>query len=258
MGALLGDKRMLEATNMAGNDEVLRDPWHVEGLTRNHVKKACTPKLYGSGQAVHTLWTKAKLSYTLADLDLMNKELKFGMFGTANKFKDFIINNCNPRSEMKVRVWNDTFDIKCNRHQRIGEVAVKYDLFDSESGGIRRITHMKTKSIPDLVAFRRYFVTLLIHCLDSQVANTVAGKCFDKYGFCIDIHDAFIVSPMAAADVRMWYAEEMDKISAHRREILTNFFSSIGITGVAAEEWEAVMASVEPIGEFKCRGAVLK
>ena len=154
MGALLGDQRMLEATNMAGDENQLRDPWHLEGLSRNHVKKACTPKLYGSGQAVHTLWAKYKLEYTLDDLNLMNTEMKSGMFGTADKFKEFIINNCNPRPTMMVRVWNDTFEIKCNRHQRVGEVPMKYDLYDTETGRIRRITHMKTKAIPDLEGFR--------------------------------------------------------------------------------------------------------
>ena len=97
-----------------------------------------------------------------------------------------------------------------------------------------------------------------MHNLDGQVANTVSGKCFDKYGFCLDIHDAFIVSPMAAEDVRMWYAEEMDKIYANRKEILTNYFRSIGIKANAMPEWEALMATVDKIDSFKCRGAVLK
>lgn len=258
MGALLGDKRMLEATNMAGDDEQLRDPWHIDGLTRNHVKKACTPKLYGSGQTVHALWVNNKLDYTLEDLNLMNQEMKAGMFGTADKFKEFIINNCNPRETMTIRIWNDTFEIKCNRHTRVGEVPIHFDLYDTETQRIRRITHMKTKAIADLEGFRRYFVTLLIHNLDSQVANTVAGKCFDKYGFCMDIHDAFLVSPIAAADVRMWYAEEMDKIYVNRKEILSNYFSSIGVTAMSMKDWEAVNDSVFKIDEFKCRGAVLK
>lgn len=258
MGALLGDRRLLEATNMAGDEQTLRDPWHIDGLTRHHVKKACTPKLYGSGQAVHTLWTNAKLPYTLEDLTLMNKELKLGMFGTADKFKEFIINNCNPQPTMMVHIWNDKFEVSCNRYKRVGEIALKYDLYDTQSGGIRRITHVKTKAIPDLESFRTYFVTLLIHNLDGQVANTVSGKCFDKYGFCLDIHDAFIVSPMAAEDVRMWYAEEMDKIYANRKEILTNYFRSIGIKANAMPEWEALMATVDKIDSFKCRGAVLK
>jgi hypothetical protein len=258
IGCLLGDRRMLEATNMAGDETQLRDPWHIDGLTRNHVKKACTPKLYGSGQAVHTLWTNAKLPYTLEDLTLMNKELKLGMFGTADKFKEFIINNCNPQPTMMVHVWNNKFEVNCNRHKRVGEIALQYDLYDTESGGIRRITHVKTKAIPDLEAFRRFHVTGLVHCLDSIVADTVAGKCFDKYGFCLDIHDAFIVSPMAAEDVRMWYAEEMDKIYANRKEILTNYFRSIGIKANVMPEWEALMATVDKIDSFKCRGAVLK
>lgn len=249
---------MLEATNMTGPEGQLKDPWKLEGLTREQVKKAYTPKLYGSDKSVVELWEGYKLNYTIHDLQIANTELQNGMFGTANKFKEFIINNCKPQEEMEIVSWKDTFKVFCNRHKRVKKVAVKYDLFDTESGGIRQITHMKTKAVADLEGFRRYFVTCLVHNLDGQVANTVAGKCFDKYGFCLDIHDAFIVSPIAAADVRMWYAEEMDKIYANRKEILSNFFRSIGIGANAMPEWEAVMDSVVPVENFKCRGEVLK
>lgn len=95
--------------------------------------------------------------------------------------------------------------------------------------------------------------------MDSQVANTVAGKVYDKYGFCLDVHDAFIVSPVAAADVRRWYADEMDKIFANRKVILANYFNSIGVTSASLPAWEKVMAKVVPVSDdFKCRGEVLK
>ena len=258
IGALLGDRRMLEATNAAGDANQLRDPWHIEGLSRKHVKTACTPIMYGSSQPVHVLWKAAGLSYTLDQLKLMNHELQNGMFGTANKFKEFIINNCNPQPTMNIHTWNDKYEVTCNRHKRVGEIAVQYDLYDTESGGIRRITHVKTKAIPDLEGFRTYFPTCLIHGLDGQVMDTTAGKCFDKYGFALDIHDAIICSPMSAIDVRTWYPEEMDKIYANRKEILTNYFRSIGIKANAMPEWEALMATVDKIDSFKCRGAVLK
>lgn len=259
IGCLLGDVRMLEATNMAGPEDQLKDPWHLDGLTRKQVKTACTPKLYGSGKAVQELWVGNKVGYTLDQLALMNQELKKGMFGTADLFKEFIINNCEMKPVMDVHVWNDKFSIECNRYKRIGEATIKYDIYDSETGRIRRIAHTKTKAVPDLDAFKRFGPTCLVHCLDSQVADTVAGKCYVKYGFCIDIHDAFVVSPHAAADVRKWYSEEMGKIYKDRKAILSNFFSSLGIGARAMAEWEAVMSTVVPVNDdWTCRGTVLK
>lgn len=80
----------------------------------------------------------------------------------------------------------------------------------------------------------------------------------EKYGFCIDIHDAFLVSPIAAADVRKWYAECMDEIYENRTGILNNYFRSIGITSAAQAAWENLQKKVVPVTNFKCRGEVLK
>lgn len=98
-----------------------------------------------------------------------------------------------------------------------------------------------------------------MHNLDSQAADYVSGKTFDKYGFVLDIHDAYIVSPIAAADVRKWYGEFMESIHENRQEILEDYFKSIGITGTAMKEWDALQHKIEPVeGEFKCRPIVLK
>lgn len=84
-------------------------------------------------------------------------------------------------------------------------------------------------------------------------------KTTEKYGWAIPIHDAAVVSPAAAEDVRNWYAEELDYIHANRKDILKGFFKSIGIGAAAIEQWEAIKAKVVPFeGDFKCSGMALK
>lgn len=258
MGVLLGDKRLLEMVNATGDTDVLNDPWYIEGLSRNQVKKAATPMLYGSGKTPAELWKDNKISYDFKDVQVINDQLKNGALGAANAFKDFLINYCNPKSEMVVKIGKDVFEIKCNHYTRVGEVSVAYDLYDTDSGTIRRVVHTKTKKVPDLDRYKRYFATLLIHNLDSQVANTIAGKVYDKYGYCLDIHDAFIVSPVAAEDVRQWYAEEITKLFNNRQEILRNFFISIGVNSSAMVAWYELLDKVDPIEDFVCRKEVLK
>lgn len=162
VGVLLGDKRLLTMCNAAGDPEVLDDPWHLDGLTREKVKKVATPRLYGSSTSAPELWKKAKLDFDNNDVQLINKQLKHGALGIADQFKEFVINNCNPKPEMLVKIGKDTFTIRCNHYKRIGEVTVAYDLFDSDSKAVKRVKHTKTKSVPDLERFKLYFQTLLI------------------------------------------------------------------------------------------------
>ena len=259
VGALLGDRRLLTMCNAAGDPEVLDDPWHLDGLSRNHVKKVATPRLYGSSASAPELWKKAHLAYDNDMVQLINKELKSGPLGLADRFKEFIINNCNPRPEMRIKIWNDEFNITCNHYKRVGEVSVAYDLYDTESGAIRRVNHTKTKAIPDLEHFKLYFATLLIHNLDSQVADRVAKKVMAKYDWCIDIHDAIVCSPVAAEDCRLWYAEAMTELYENRTDILNNFFASIGIPAAAITQWKALMELVDPVeNDWVCRTEVLK
>lgn len=259
MGALLGDKRLLQATNSLVIDDQLNDPWKIDGLSRNAVKAAFMPRLYASSQPIASLWKKGKFEYTQAELKLANEENMSGMFGTADAFKEFVVRNCNPKEVMKVHINGESFEIRCNRWKQIGEVAVSYDLWDSDTQRIRRVTNTKTKKVADLEQFRRYFQTLLIHNLDSQVMNTVSGLVYNKYGFCIDIHDAMVIPPAAAADARRWYADEITLIFKNRKKILSEFFTSIGITAASREAWDRVMEGVVPVDEdFECSGWALK
>lgn len=81
----------------------------------------------------------------------------------------------------------------------------------------------------------------------------------DKYGWGIDIHDAFIVHPNAALDVRRWYTAELTKIYENRTSILTNYFASIGIGAEAQAQWNKVKELVQPVqGAFKANLMALK
>ena len=256
-GLLTGDKRLLDMTNVIG--DTLQDPWKLEGMPRMMLKKAATPMLYGSSQSCHQLWQDNGIEYTAEDIERYTKEMADGPFGVANLLKEFIINNAAPKAEMKVRIWNEEFGVSCNRYRNIGEKTKAYKIWDTIDKKYNIVLHTDTKKIPDLEQFKRYFMTLLVHNLDSQVANTVIGKVMDKYDWGIPIHDAFIVSPAAAADVRKWYAEELTKIYEDREEILVNFFKSIGITSAATSQWRDLMAKVQPVeGEFVANPMALK
>lgn len=255
-GALLGSEELLTMCNMAGDVETLNDPWHIDKLTREHVKTAATPKLYGSSATVMGLWEEADLEYSTEELAIMNRAFNKGAIGLADQFKEFVINNCNMKEEMHIKIWHDEFKVTCNHWKKVGDAPVIYDIYDTETGGIRRITHMKTKMIPDLDRFRTFTQTLLIHNLDGQVADTVAGKCYDKYGFCLDIHDAFVCSPVAATDVRGWYSKELTKLWCDRDAILKDYLTSIGI--VNFNKLNELMEIVDKITDFKCRPHVLK
>lgn len=242
LGVLLNDERLMSMTNVIG--DTLSDPWKFDGIPRTQFKHAATPMLYGSSRACHELWKDKKHDFTYAQVQAFNQELSSGALGLANAFKEFLITNCKPTEFMTLHVFNEQFRVECNRHTHVGEETKTYYLFDTIEAKLRKVHHTTTKSVPDLEQFRRYFVTALIHNLDSQAANYVVGKAFDKYGWVIDIHDAFIVCPEAAADIRAWYAEFMELVHANRDTILANYFTSIGIGAESQAAWDSVKAMI--------------
>lgn len=257
MGILLGDKRLMEMTNVIG--DTLEDPWKLEGMSRAMLKTAATPQLYGSSQACHTLWQDGGMNYTAEDVALYQEEMKDGAFGVANLLKEFIINNSAPKATMKVKIWNEEFEISCNRFRNVGEKTKAYKIWDSIDKQYNIVLHTDTKRVPDLEQFKRYFMTLLIHNLDSQVADTVSGKIAEKYGWIIPIHDAFLISPSAAEDCRRWYAEELEKIYRDRKQILRDYFKSIGITSAALDQWATLRSKIVPLdGDIEINPMALK
>ena len=160
---------------------------------------------------------------------------------------------------MTPTIMGETFTIECNRYKNVGDTTTKYDIYDTITHSVRRITHTSTRKEADLEQFRRYFVTLLIHNLDSQVANRVIAKVMHKYNWGIDIHDAFIIHPNAARDTRRWYASELTSIYHNRHTILSDYFQSIGIGAEAQAHWDRVMSLVQPVsGAFKANLMALK
>ncbi|MHB8098051.1 MAG: hypothetical protein ACYDD5_00495 [Sulfuricurvum sp.] len=256
IGALLGDERLLSMTNAHGTD--LTDPWEFPGIPRTQFKHAATPMLYGSSKPCHDLWQAKGHKYTLDQVKAFNAELSSGPLGLANAFKDFLITNCKPQAQMEVHLFNERFTIECNRFRNVGETTKVYAIYDTDNNAIRTIHHTDTVRVPDLEQFRRYFVTLAIHGLDSQVADKVMAKVMAKYSWGMDIHDAFIINPEAAEDTRLWYAAEIDNIYANRKTILANYFTSIGIGPEAQSKWNKVQSMVHPVTDFVCSPMTLK
>lgn len=242
MGILLNDKRLMEMTNVIG--DTLEDPWKLDGMPRKMLKTAATPMLYGSAKQAHELWQDAGIEYTPEHVKMYSDEMADGAFGVANLLKEFIINNASLKPEMEVKIWNDKFNVSCNRFRYVGDKTKAYKAWDSIDKRYNIVLHTDTVKVPDLDRFRRYTMTLLIHNLDSQVMNVVMEKAMEKYGWAIPIHDAALVSPAAAADVREWYAEELYKIWENRDVILKDYFKSIGITSAAKAQWDMLKSKV--------------
>jgi hypothetical protein len=258
IGLLLGDRRYIQRCNMLGDS--LQDAWAIEGIPNRKQAKTIMRQLYGSTMSPREMWNDMGIDYTHDEVIAFEKQLKDGELSAANAFKDFILNNVSPKAEMSIDIWGEPFTIKCNKWFNRGEVSIKYDLYDSRTGGIRRIIHTDTIKVPNLYAFRRFFVTLLIHHLDSRVADNTARVVFDTFNWVLPIHDAFILSPESADLAREVYANNLETIYRERNQILQEYFRSIGIPAKAIAEWKTiVMGKVEPLTEeFKCSKLVLK
>jgi len=251
-GALLNHLPFLEKTNCFGSE--LQDIWTVPGIPRKMFKDAATPMLYGSSQSVKALWVANKHSFTKEQLALANKELTKGTFSVAKLFKDFIIKNVKPKETMKVKIWGQEFTIKCNRYKHKGDYKVRYNIFDSASNKVKTIWHMHTQNVPDLEQFRRFFITLLIHSIDSVIMDYIC-----KFiNWIISIHDAAIVSPIDAQETRTLYCSQIDKIHNERQTILSEYFESIGIDSSSAMDWKRVREAILPAIDFKCQPMAMK
>lgn len=125
---------------------------------------------------------------------------------------------------MKVQIWNEIFTIRCNRFKFQQTVVKNYPIFTSNQNVIKNIKR-EVELVPDLQQFKRYFVTLLIHNLDSQIADNIAFHVKN----CIPIHDAFIAHPNNVKQAKELYTNKLRDIYDERNTILKNYFDSIGI-----------------------------
>ena len=251
-GALLNHLPFLEKTNCFGSE--LQDIWTVLGIPRKMFKDAATPMLYGSSQSVKALWVANKHTFTKEQLAIATKELTKGTFSVAKLFKDFIIKNVKPKETMRVKIWGQEFTIKCNRYKHKGDYKVRYNIFDSASNKVKTIWHMHTQNVPDLEQFRRFFVTCLIHSIDSVVMDCICRN----INWIIPIHDAAVISPIDAQETRTLYCSQIDKIHNERQTILSEYFESIGIDSSSAMDWKRVKEEIIPAIGFSCQPMALK
>lgn len=170
MGILTNNHEYLNKTNVIG--DILEDIWTIEGLDRNMVKKHFTRQIYGSTSTPKETLVELKIEHTQEDVNKLNKLAKEGIFSNACNFKDYIINNVNPRETMDIKIWNDEFYVKCNRFKWNITNQKIYFPYTSKQGLIKRIVR-NLNLTPDLNRFKRFFVTLLIFV-------TVGEKLSDK------------------------------------------------------------------------------
>lgn len=252
-GTLLGDKNYLTLTNAYGDQ--LNDFWTVPGIRRQVFKKVGTPTGYGSSRTPKELLDNNHIKYSLEELRLVTQEVDNGRLALMNTFKNFIINNVQPKEQMRPVIDGEEFTILCNRYSAVGDKHVDYTLYDSGADEIRQITHTKTHFVPNLQAFKRYFVTLLIHNLDSQIADKIC----QELDWVIDIHDAFIVCPTKVQATKAHFGRLLEDIFNRKDEILAKYFESIGIpVDVIAVEWQKVRKFVDPIEEWDYNDMALK
>lgn len=252
-GALLGHEPFLRRTNCLGN--TLEDIWTFPGIPRKQFKFATTPGLYGSSQTAKELWKAKKIKYTPEQVKAYNQEIASGDLSVAVAFKDFIINNVKPEETMKIKIWNEEFLVRCNRYRNKGDYVRRYNAFDTKTGRVQSIYHTHTHRVPDLEQFKRYFVTLLIHNLDSQIADYICKRQF----WILPIYDAFIVNPADASYVKADYASQITAIFHNRVQILQDYFKSVGIDSKSATAWKAVKSKINPVSnDFVCLTTALK
>lgn len=253
-GVLLNHRPFLEMTNVIG--DTLKDAWSFNeaGITRKQFKTAMTPRLYGSSQSCSTLWTRGKIKWDMNQVKAFDKEISTGAMAVADKFKEFIIGNVKCEEVMTPKIWNEEFTIYPNRFKSIGDYTLKYDIYDSRMKSVRTLYHTHTKRVSDLDQFRTYFVTLLIHNLDSQLADFIESNT----DWCLAIYDAFIVHPADAEQVEVAYCNFMKDMHHNREEILSDFFKSVGIT-TKSKQYTDLLAVIQPLeDEFIPQATALK
>ena len=184
VAVLTNDYEYMKKTNMVGTE--FDDIWTVPYCSRTHVKKALTPKLYGSGKHTRELWNSNKLEYTQVQLNKISEEINTGVYANANNFKDFIIGNVKPEVTMKVKIFEEEFTIECNKFKWEETLQLNYFIYTSQQGIMKKIVRT-VNLVPDTNQFKRYFQTLLLHNLDSQVANKVC----ENIDWCLSNHDSF-------------------------------------------------------------------
>ena len=222
MAILTNDHKYMEMTNLIG--DTFNDAWSLPYCTRNMVKKAVTPRLYGSSKEPKELWDSHKMKYTQDQINKITEEIRNGLYANANNFKDFIIGNVQPKEIMKVSIWGQQFEIRCNRFKPQRMKTIEAWIYTGQQKLLKKVVH-HVEQVPDCEQFKRYFVTLLLHHLDSRVADYIC----QELDWVLPNHDAFTLHPNDVSKCRKLYTDKLYEIYKDRHNILREYFDSIGI-----------------------------
>ena len=236
IGLLLGHNKYVDHTKYM---------WSIEGLTKQHVKFAQTPYVFGSGASIKALWDKKRLEYNSAQVALMKKEQKSGKFAIANMLKDIITKDSRPTPEMDICIQREEFIVECNKTKNVGDTAKQYVVYNTETSRFSVIHHTNTHTVPDLERFKIYFMTLLIHNLDSQILDNIVMK----MDWILPIHDAGIVTWNGAGEMRRYAVVEMQYVLDNNRSTMVNYLKSINLTKTGWVKYAKLLELVEKENE---------
>ena len=235
IGLLLNHSAYVDHTNYM---------WEIPGLSKLHIKKAQTPYVFGSQAPITKLWKKSKLKWTADQVKLMKYHQTHGKFAIANMFKDIIVNHCQPEAVMNLNVDNEHFTVECNRFKYVGDTTKQYVVYNSTTKNLEVISHMSVVKVPDLFRFQTYFVTGIIHNLDSQIMDFMCNL----MEWVLPIHDAGIVTIAEARKFKHLASDKMKDIHSRGYEIVYNYFKSINLDDAG---WKKFALLVKLVKELK-------
>jgi hypothetical protein len=249
IGLLLGHQDYVDHTKYM---------WNIEGLSKNHVKFAQTPYVFGGKKSIVVYWTDKKLEFTKEQVTTMQYEMRKGKFSVANRLKDIIIDHCHPEEFQEVNVRGHNHVVECNKHQRVLETTKQHIVYDSVKDQFSAIEHSTTVAIPDLNKFRTYFMTGLIHSVDSSVLDYI---CLHM-DWILPIHDAGIVSWSGATKMRKLALREMQDLRREGRSIIEYYLESINIDDKGWAKYLQLLNDVDELNkdmkEFTISEYILK
>jgi len=249
IGLLLNHQDYVDHTNYM---------WKIDGLSKLHVKSAQTPYVFGSSASPQSLWKKNKLEYTDEQVKIILREQTTGKFAFANRLKDIIIGECNPTPIMNLVVGHERCIVECNKTKNVGETKKQYVVLDSTTEKFKIIHHTNTHKTPDLVQFKRYFMTGLIHQIDPQILDNI---CLNM-DWILPIHDAGIVTWSGASTMRKLAKREMEDIRANGDSIVFNYLKSINLSAKGWKQYAKLKADIKLAninnGEFRISEYLLK
>lgn len=234
VGALTNDERLLTRTCVIGDE--LQDAWAIEGVRRNSAKKVGTPVFYGSSQTARKLLKQNGIDIQPDEVKAINNEFRKGAFAVTKAFRDAVIGNYNNHAPViSVQIWDETFNVECNKFKTVGATVQTTIAWDTQANKVRLARTREPILVPDYRAFKLYWATCCIHNLDSQVINKIAEEFTSADEWLLTIHDAALALPGTCGRIRASYAQKLKEINTNRHTIVNNFRESIGAVGHKAD-----------------------